>query len=95
MSNKSYLVRREHLKSEECEREQLSYEVEQAHLQFQADLLATRYSLPTARNKLETAKGANPYSTQLILKAMDEVESLERGIEALNLLKEELFPENN
>lgn len=71
--------------------EQLSNMNEDASLQLQSDILATRRALASYQASLKTAKSAVPYNTGNIMDAMQLVEGTERGLIKLEELKKELF----
>lgn len=79
------------MSKESREAQELEFQVEEAQQQLDADLLATRRDLKTAKQRLEQAKSAAPFSSGDILRAKKEVSSLEQGVKELEALKAELF----
>ena len=66
-------------------------QVNQASLQLQADLLATKQALSKAEVALAEAKRKVPFSPSAIIAAKNEIKSLEAGLKDLEELQEELF----
>ena len=73
------------------EESQLDYDVAQAELQMEADRLATKRSLTTAKQRLEEVKSARPLSVQAVLDAQVNVADYEAGLKAITALQTELF----
>lgn len=71
--------------------EQLANSNEDALLQLQSDILATRRALTVHQSALRAAKSAVPFDTRSIMDAKGQVEATERGLAALEALKTELF----
>ena len=79
------------LKSDEAmSQEAVSFEVEKAKLQLNAEILATEQSLVSAKNKLTDVMCTVPFSPINVVNAQIEVESLEDGLKRLKNLKKEL-----
>lgn len=68
----------------------IEYAVKSTKLQYQANLLATQKSLEEAKNELAEAKTEYPLDFGKVVSLQDSVESLEKGLEALENLGEEL-----
>lgn len=67
-------------------------ESESAHLQLQADMIATRKSLAEAQRNLDKIKTTIPYSPSAIIEAKSKVEKYQNGLKALQDLEIEDFP---
>lgn len=78
------------LSEEEKSQKDVEYAVKSTKLQYQSNLLATQQSLETAKNELAEAKTEYPLDFNLVVSLMDKVESLEKGLKALNDLGKEL-----
>jgi len=76
---------------EEKDQKDVQFQVEQAELQLQSDILATKQSLAEAKGNLDTAKCACPFDATEVINYQVEVEALEDGLKRLTTLKEELF----
>lgn len=78
--------------TEERTKEELDYTLEKDKLQLEADLLETQRDFANAKQKLKALKSeAENFSPAKIVNAMNDVASLEAGLQALNDLKQELF----
>lgn len=78
------------LSSEEKSQKDVEYAVKSTKLQYQSNQLATQQSLEEAQNELEEAKTEYPLDFAKIVSLMDKVESLEKGLKALENLGVEL-----
>ena len=76
---------------EEINQAEQQLQVNQASLQLQADLLATKQALSKAEIELVEAKRKVPFSPSAIIAAKNEIKSLEAGLKDLEELQEELF----
>ena len=85
------LIDRLQKSAEEKSQEELSYKVEQAKLQLQADKLATKKSLAEAKKNLDAKYTSDIFSPKDIVQLKDSIESLEKGLAALETLESELF----
>lgn len=74
---------------EEVAQQEVLFMVNEAKLQFEADLLATQRALATKEKELSEAKMAYPLNTNAIINLQIEVESLKDGIKRMNALKKE------
>jgi hypothetical protein len=63
--------------------------VDEAKLQFDADVLNTKRALATKKSELDEAKTSYPIDTLKIINLQIEVESLEDGLKRLEILKKE------
>lgn len=70
--------------------QELSFVLEDAALQLQSDILATRKSLKEAEYQLEEAKTEYPLDSNKLVECYSRVESLRKGLDILNSLKKEL-----
>lgn len=73
------------------ESQEIEFQVSEAQLQLQADVLATKQSLAGKRKELKFAKEAFPLDAQSIINLQIQVESLEDGLTRLENLEKELF----
>ena len=74
---------------EEVAQQEVLFMVNEAKLQFEADLLATQRALATKEKELNEAKMAYPLNTNAIINLQIEVESLKDGIKRMGALKKE------
>ena len=77
------------LSQEETGTQEVLFAVEDAKLQLQSDILATKRSLETKKAELEDAKNTYPLDSTKIVSLMEEVESLKKGIKSLEALQKE------
>ena len=77
------------LSQEETGTQEVLFAVEDAKLQLQSDILATKRSLETKKAELEDAKTTYPLDSSKIVSLMEEVESLKKGIKSLEALQKE------
>ena len=82
-------AKKELLSEEELNQQEVSYMVDEAKLQFDADVLNTKRALATKKAELEEAKTSYPIDTLNIINLQIEVESLEDGLKRLETLKKE------
>ena len=82
-------AKKELLSTEELNQQEVSYMVNEAKLQFDADVLNTKRALATKKAELEEAKTSYPIDTLNIINLQIEVESLEDGLKRLEILKKE------
>lgn len=71
--------------------EDVQFQVEQAKLQLDADLLATKQSLADSEKELNNLKSSYPLNPSHIIKVKGTVSELKKGIEELVALQKELF----
>ena len=76
---------------EEKDQKDVQFQVEQAELQLQSDILATKQSLAKVKGSLEVNKSACPFNAADVVETQVAVESLEDGLKRLEALKVELF----
>ena len=77
------------LSQEATDAQDVQFAVEEAKLQLNADILATKKSLEDAKKRAEIAKTTFPLDSEAIVSALLEVEDRERGLKALEELKVE------
>jgi hypothetical protein len=82
-------AKKELLSAEELNQQEVSYMVDEAKLQFDADVLNTKRALATKKAELEEAKTSYPIDTLKIINLQIEVESLQDGLSRLMELKKE------
>ena len=82
-------AKKELLSAEELNQQEVSYMVDEAKLQFDADVLNTKRALATKKAELEEAKTSYPLDTLNIINLQIEVESLQDGLSRLIALKKE------
>ena len=83
-------VKKELLSAEELNQQEVSYMVDEAKLQFDADVLNTKRALATKKAELEEAKTSYPIDTQAIINLQLEVEAYQDGLDRLEKLRVEL-----
>ncbi len=76
---------------EKLEAEQLEYQLEDDLAQWEADIKATSRAITAKKRELVQLKSAKTLSSIEIVKAIGELESLEKGLEILEAQKTELF----
>lgn len=93
VENKKFLSYSERISQSESEleKEELSFQNEEAYQTLSGDVLETKRALAKAKKDLNQAYGAVPFDSKAILEAEELVENLERGVEKLSQLKEKLF----
>ena len=77
------------LSQEETGTQEVLFAVEDAKLQLQSDILATKRSLESKKAELEDAKTTYPLDSCHIVSLMEEVESLKKGVKSLEALQKE------
>ena len=81
---------KELISQEEKSQEEVNYAVKSQKLQYQSNLLATERSLSEARNRLKIAKTEYPLDFEKIMDLLSDVESLQKGFNALKEIGKEL-----
>jgi hypothetical protein len=71
----------------------VEFQVEEARLQLQSDLNATKKDLSAANRSVEVAKNATPFSAKAVIEAQVKAEGLTEGVDRLEKLQAELFGE--
>ena len=82
-------AKKELLSAEELNQQELLYMVDEAKLQFDADVLNTKRALAAKKAELEEAKTSYPLDTQKIINLQIEVEAFQDGLNRLMELKKE------
>ena len=82
-------AKKELLSTEELNQQEVSYMVDEAKLQFDADVLNTKRALATKKAELEEAKTSYPIDTQKIINLQIDVEAYQDGLNRLMELKKE------
>lgn len=81
--------KKELLSPEETSTQEVAFAVEDAKLQLQSDILATKKSLETKKAELADAKSSYPLDTEKIVGIAMDIEGLKRGIKMLEDLQKE------
>ena len=81
--------KKELLSQEETSMKEVEFAVEDAKLQLQSDILATKKSLENSKAALQDAKNTYPLDTARISNLISEVEGFEKGIKVLEDLQKE------
>ena len=82
-------AKKELLSAEELNQQEVSYMVDEAKLQFDADVLNTKRALAAKKAELEEAKTSYPIDTQKIINLQIDVEAYQDGLNRLMELKKE------
>lgn len=82
-------AKKELLSAEDLNQQEVSYMVDEAKLQFDADILSTKRELAAKKAELEEAKTSYPLDTQKIINLQIEVEAYQDGLKRLEILKKE------
>jgi hypothetical protein len=82
-------AKKELLSAEELNQQEVSYMVDEAKLQLNADILNTKRALATKKAELEEAKTSYPIDTQKIINLQIDVEAYQDGLKRLEILKKE------
>jgi hypothetical protein len=76
---------------QEKDQQELSLQADQAKLDLQQDIVATKRSLAEAEIRLLRTKSSIPFNSQAVVNAQIGVEGLKEGLARLNALDAELF----
>ena len=76
---------------QEKDQQELSLQAEQAKLDLQQDIVATKRSLAEAEIQLLRTKSSIPFNSQSVVNAQIKVEGLKEGLTRLEALNAELF----
>ena len=76
---------------QEKDQQELSLQADQAKLDLQQDIVATKRSLAEAEIQLLRTKSSIPFNSQNVVNAQVRVEGLKEGLARLNALDSELF----
>ena len=69
----------------------VQFEVKQAELRLQSDILATEKSLADAKMAKSRTLVSRPFNSQAVINADTQIEGLEDGLKRLKALQTELF----
>ena len=81
--------KKELLSQEETSTQEVVFAVEDAKLQLQSDVLATKKSLESKKAELQDAKTTYPLDAKKIVDLIMDIEGLEKGITLLVALQKE------
>ena len=70
----------------------IEFNVENAALQLQSDILATKKAITEANKAVSTAMGTYPFNSESIKQAEIRLEGLEDGLKRLVRYQKDLFP---
>ena len=79
------------ISTDEINNQQVEFNVRQAKLQLQADILKTEQLISEGEAKLKLAKQTYPFESDRILDAQLELEAFQEGLKRLKELETELF----
>lgn len=80
-----------HQSQQDRDSQDIQFEVDQARLQLESDILATKQSLGDANKALIKAKSARPFKSSVVADCIKEIRELEDGLKIAEDLKAELF----
>ena len=78
--------------SSEKDSEEILFKVQEAKLQLKSDRLETQRRIANKVRELNKAKTTFPFSSSDIVMLQNDLNSLRKGLEALDELEAELFP---
>lgn len=76
---------------DEMNNQQVEFNVRQAKLQLQADILKTEQLISEGEAKLKLAKQTYPFDSERIIDSQLELEAYQEGLKRLKELETELF----
>lgn len=76
---------------DEINNQQVEFNVRQAKLQLQADILKTEQLISEGEAKLKLAKQTYPFDSERIIDSQLELEAYQEGLKRLKELETELF----
>ena len=76
---------------DEMDNKQVEFNVRQAKLQLQADILKTEQLISEGEAKLKLAKQTYPFNSERIIDSQLELEAYQEGLKRLKELETELF----
>jgi hypothetical protein len=76
---------------DEMDNQQVEFNVRQAKLQLQADILKTEQLISEGEAKLKLAKQTYPFDSERIIDSQLELEAYQEGLKRLKELETELF----
>jgi len=79
------------ISTEEINKQQVEFNVRQAKLQLQADILKTEQLISEGEAKLKLAKQTYPFDSNRIIGSQLELEAYQEGLKRLKELETELF----
>ena len=79
------------ISTEELNNQQVKFNVRQAKLQLQADILKTEQLISDGEAKLKLAKQTYPFNSEYIIDSQLELEAYQEGLKRLKELETELF----
>ena len=79
------------ISTEELNKQQVEFNVRQAKLQLQADILKTEQLISEVEAKLKLAKQTYPFNSERIIDSQLELEAYQEGLKRLKELETELF----
>ena len=79
------------ISTEEINNQQVEFNVRQAKLQLQADILNTEQLISEGEAKLKLAKQTFPFDSEKIIDSQLELEAYQEGLKRLKKLEKELF----
>ena len=79
------------ISTEELNTQQVEFNVRQAKLQLQADILKTEQLISEVEAKLKLAKQTYPFESDRIIDSQLELEAYQEGLKRLKELETELF----
>lgn len=79
------------ISTEEINTQQVKFNVRQAKLQLQADILKTEQLISECEAKLKLAKQTYPFNSNSIIDTQLELEAYQEGLKRLKELETELF----
>jgi hypothetical protein len=79
------------ISTDEINNQQVEFNVRQAKLQLQADILKTEQLISEGEAKLKLAKQTYPFDSERIIDSQLELEAYQEGLKRLKELETELF----
>ncbi len=79
------------ISTDEINNQQVEFNVRQAKLQLQADILKTEQLISEGEVKLKLAKQTYPFDSERIIDSQLELEAYQEGLKRLKELETELF----
>ena len=79
------------ISTDEINNQQVEFNVRQAKLQLQADILSTEQLISEGEAKLKLAKQTYPFNSECIINSQLELEAYQEGLKRLKELETELF----
>lgn len=79
------------ISTEQLNNQQVEFNVRQAKLQLQADILKTEQLISEGEAKLKLAKQTYPFNSEHIIDSQLELEAYQEGLKRLKELETELF----